>query len=751
LAGPTGPPAGRYIQLTNTLQNGATFFVSSGTVAGPLTSNTLYISGISNGQCLQTGPQGQVFGAGFACGSGGSSGIMNTSTLQSGATAYPDFVYVGTSETINGPLTIQSGNSSGGNLTFTPGLSASSIASSDKLTFSYGNGNYGANFGTINFISPVGVIHPPWFTPGAVIVGSTFVFTGPQESTVTYGLNVGSITIGNVIGSAQCLHADTNGNVTGTGSDCGAGGGGVTVYPASATVQALQGVNGSTFVFTGPTMSTVTYGLAVGSLTVTGVTGVAGTWQPIEGTVPAGVAGYITLAADTTGPALKEIVGTGATFYVATSSVTAVQNDVVGWGPLGQLVDIGPYPTATPGGATNNVQYNGGGATFAGSNAFQVNTGSLTVVSSMSITNSAGFTNGTTYTGYLDVFRQGGTVSGQTLFAVGSSNQPHQMYIQDQQPAGFLNYGLIAGKLDVGVAASPQSIYDGNVGVTQHIDFGSTGPMILQTASPSSSGGDIFLVPEVSTAARFGSTGATISSSMTVTGSGGFNATYGVVAGTGTFGPVAASTSPSGNYTIEVTSGGFRNMETSSKNPRGIISEQVSSDASSAHFSALKARGTPSSLLPVQAGDYIADLAPYPYDGNTFQLLGLAGFQVDPSSTVSVGRVPLDFLVNTSTGSADGIQRLMIRYDGLMFYNTTTAFGGTVNIQAFPGSNALNLQNTDSVFSTLALANSGSGPVLSVSGTGAPPNSQALCLLGGALGHCTSVVGATGGCTCVSP
>ena len=36
-------------------------------------------------------------------------------------------------------------------------------------------------------------------------------------------------------------------------------------------------------------------------------------------------------------------------------------------------------------------------------------------------------------------------------------------------------------------------------------------------------------------------------------------------------------------------------------------------------------------------------------------------------------------------------------------------------------------------------------------GGGAPANSQALCLLSGQLGHCTSVVGVAGGCTCVAP
>lgn len=39
---------------------------------------------------------------------------------------------------------------------------------------------------------------------------------------------------------------------------------------------------------------------------------------------------------------------------------------------------------------------------------------------------------------------------------------------------------------------------------------------------------------------------------------------------------------------------------------------------------------------------------------------------------------------------------------------------------------------------------------VTISGT-APPNGQALCLTSGRLGYCTSVVGATGGCTCAAP
>lgn len=58
--------------------------------------------------------------------------------------------------------------------------------------------------------------------------------TGSATSTFAGGLFLkgGGLTLGNITGSAQCLHVDTNGAVTGTGSDCGSGGGGLSSYDA---------------------------------------------------------------------------------------------------------------------------------------------------------------------------------------------------------------------------------------------------------------------------------------------------------------------------------------------------------------------------------------------------------------------------------------------------------------------------------------------------------------------------------------
>lgn len=55
-------------------------------------------------------------------------------------------------------------------------------------------------------------------------VNGTGLFRGPSVSSVTYGLVVGSATLLNVASGTQCLHANSSGQVTGTGSDCSAGG-----------------------------------------------------------------------------------------------------------------------------------------------------------------------------------------------------------------------------------------------------------------------------------------------------------------------------------------------------------------------------------------------------------------------------------------------------------------------------------------------------------------------------------------------
>lgn len=140
-----------------------------------------------------------------------------------------------------------------------------------------------------------------------------------------------------------------------------------------------------------------------------------------------------------------------------------------------------------------------------------------------------------------------------------------------------------------------------------------------------------------------------------------------------------------------------------------------------------------------------------------------------------------------------GTRRMKVTQSGNVGIGTATATSflsvvenpGAVNplVQMYnqSGATSMSVLELDHDFTTGAIGNNGSflsmvadkdgSPVVvsSVTGNGtgyfaggiavgtttigaiSPPNSFALCLSGGALGHCTSLVGATGGCTCVSP
>lgn len=63
--------ASYYIQNTNALQSGATAYPSFAYIGSSLTAPTIVDSGITSGQCVQTGTGGLLQGTGSACGSGG--------------------------------------------------------------------------------------------------------------------------------------------------------------------------------------------------------------------------------------------------------------------------------------------------------------------------------------------------------------------------------------------------------------------------------------------------------------------------------------------------------------------------------------------------------------------------------------------------------------------------------------------------------------------------------------------------------
>ncbi len=85
------------------------------------------------------------------------------------------------------------------------------------------------------------------------VAGYTFNNTGPYEVSddnayppmFGNGLNIGTkLKLNWISGAIQCLHVDTNGNVSGTGSDCGSGGGSM-VYPLAGIPQSTGSAWGS--------------------------------------------------------------------------------------------------------------------------------------------------------------------------------------------------------------------------------------------------------------------------------------------------------------------------------------------------------------------------------------------------------------------------------------------------------------------------------------------------------------------------
>lgn len=189
------------INLTSTLQSGATFFVSSGTV---------------NGQFITSGSNmNMIYQPGTGTGGTGYLWAQGASTF---APAKFDLVY-----------------SALGNGTTVSHL----LFDTNTPQWSFQNGS------------------------GVTIASVT-----------TAGVITGSSIRANDLVSGQCVQAGTNGLLTVTGSACGSGSGGSGYAVAPATVQfnLAQGVTGTTFTFTGPSQSTVTYGLSVGSLTVTNAT-----------------------------------------------------------------------------------------------------------------------------------------------------------------------------------------------------------------------------------------------------------------------------------------------------------------------------------------------------------------------------------------------------------------------------------------------------------------------------------------------
>lgn len=250
------------ILSTQTLQSGATFYVSSGTVntafytrsatqlntgakidqpgTGPVSS----ILNFSQQGTNQASISSQYFGRASPAPNTGSALIIQAAQTGGG-------VFY-----INGSTIAQFGFGPGGVAGVGP--AASGVALQNGTTF-FVNGNMAiGSAGATVSTGPVPT--DGLYVYGATILASSASVLGASGLGVTYGAIVGSMTVSN-LASGQCVQTSAGGLLTVTGSACGAGGGG------SSTLAVTTGTSAG---FTGAAISSPTAVLLFNSATYTG-------------------------------------------------------------------------------------------------------------------------------------------------------------------------------------------------------------------------------------------------------------------------------------------------------------------------------------------------------------------------------------------------------------------------------------------------------------------------------------------------
>lgn len=300
---------------------------SGGQLVVPNASTTnLTVSSLTAGDCVQAGAGGVLLSAASACGSGGggtnyltnsgSNTYLNTGTaLQapnvqgtstSGNDIFASSVGVGATSTTPVPaqLTVLGSNSNGYQEYITTqagwktgesvGIAFGDTSGGSSLLVPYATSSLWTSFFGIGFKEgETGHINMAVGTDGSddvglggtitesnlsgstlVALGNGKVGVGTTSPSATFAVNGtsflgGNLTLSSVTGT-QCLHA-VNGVVSGTGSDCGSGGGGSGVaYPFGGAGNSTSTLTQFNAGLTSYASTTVGNGAAAGGLTVSG-------------------------------------------------------------------------------------------------------------------------------------------------------------------------------------------------------------------------------------------------------------------------------------------------------------------------------------------------------------------------------------------------------------------------------------------------------------------------------------------------
>jgi len=338
-------------------------------------------------------------------GGGGSAGggSTNGSIVASPTNQVPRYSGAGSTTTLTGAANLTNDGTTvavigSGGLTTTFGVSAGSITVSTNSTIAGSTFTFQNNgllkIGQINWFDGTIQVSSP-SASGSNLLPSTNTWTGGNTHTSSTTFN-GAVVISTSINaggqgtSGQFLKSNGPGAAVSWGTASGSG------DAVLAATQTFTGQNN----WTTPAISTFSFGLAVGSLTITGSGTTGASWQAKQGTGPSSTpqTGYSTMWADSSSGTLVFVDGTSVatTTVVGTTSTITVGN-FVKYGALGKLIDGGSSSGGTPGGSSPQWQYNQSGS-FAGVAPVTINQASITLSSTHTIVLASATAGGSTYT-----------------------------------------------------------------------------------------------------------------------------------------------------------------------------------------------------------------------------------------------------------------------------------------------------------------------------------------------------------------
>lgn len=484
-----------YLQISSAVANyfnknsvipvadGGTGTTSPGLIAG---TNIISITGSWPNQTIN------------ASGTNLTGAILNQSTLQSGTTAYPEIlksVAFNTTET-SATITGSGGLSVLG--TSMLGTTNTGALTSTSLDINFAGSPTLNLYNTSGIGGPDGVIQDYENNFGPKVKRASIQFNSPSTGGIQFVYNSGG-------GDFNAFSIDPFH--------------GYVFFTLPANLGSSLNVAGNS---TLTTLTDTAFNTTSTSATVTGSAGLAVT-APGDGQITFTIKGstYAVVSASTPVPAIGHLA-----VWTSTS------------GTLGDGGTGGGGGSGTPASPANSVQFNNSGS-FGGSSNFEWSGTSVTIVSSVAISNAYG--QGNTTLGLLDVFsNNAGAAGGQPLITIGSNQQANQITIADQQPLGLTRYGADVGQLNIGnVSPNAHVIWDAD-SVQSQINWWNGGEMDIQTATTGNGGKSIVFLPQNVEMLRLGGSGTTITSSVTVVS--GIAGTYETTFGTAAISNVHIST-----------------------------------------------------------------------------------------------------------------------------------------------------------------------------------------------------------------